>query len=369
MISVNDLLMDEAIRHQITLAKYSNGLVQRMMAVLNRSDARLFNELQSAIDRFTPSTFTVERLESVLGSVLAMNAQAYAQVGSSLRIELQDFVKYEASYQHQALETALPVNVHAAAISAEQVYAAALARPFQGVLLKGALQDLEFQKAQKIRQIIAQGFVEGKTSSQMVRELRGSRAAKYADGLMEGNRKNVEAVVRTAVGHLAGFTQDRTAEANVDLIKAVEWISKLDLKTSPTCQVRDNKLYHPVSHKPLGHVLPWLSGPGRAHWRCRSAQAYVLKSYKELGIPGPEVKMKNGTRASMDGQVALDLSYFDWLKKQNASRQDQVLGTTRGQLLRQGKLPLDRMYNLKGQQLTLDQIREHDAAAFKRAGL
>jgi hypothetical protein len=37
MPGVNDLLVDEAIRHQVTLAKYSNDVVRQMIAVLNRS--------------------------------------------------------------------------------------------------------------------------------------------------------------------------------------------------------------------------------------------------------------------------------------------------------------------------------------------
>jgi hypothetical protein len=37
--------------------------------------------------------------------------------------------------------------------------------------------------------------------------------------------------------------------------------------------------------------------------------------------------------------------------------------------MRRGKLPLERMYGLRGQFLTLEQLRQQDAAAFKRAGL
>ena len=71
----------------------------------------------------------------------------------------------------------------------------------------------------------------------------------------------------------------------------------------------------------------------------------------------------------MDGQVAADMSYADWIKKQPASRQDQILGADRGKLLRDGGLTLDKFYNDKGVYLTLDELRRRDAAAFKRAGV
>ena len=76
-------------------------------------------------------------------------------MGKDLSAELREFVAYEVSYQHQMLVSHVPVVVHVAAVSAESVYAAALARPFQGVLLKNVWVDLDAQKFKKVRQSIA----------------------------------------------------------------------------------------------------------------------------------------------------------------------------------------------------------------------
>ncbi len=369
MASVNELIADQALSHAVDLQQYSNSVVQRIMRVLNRSDDRLYAELQQALERLDPARFTVERLESMLYSVRSVNREAYTQVGQELTAELRSFVEYEAAYQRSALVSVLPVQVSVAAISAEVVYTAALARPFQGVLLRGVLDDMEAGKAKKIRQTIAQGFTESKTTDQIIRELRGTKAKGFEDGLLAGTRRDIEAVTRTALGHMAGFTQDRFIEANVDLVKAVVWSATLDLRTTPICRIRDGKAYTPDTHKPIGHNMPWLSGPSRSHWRCRSHQTTVLKSFAELGIDLPEIVVKGKTRASMDGQVPADLSYADWLKKQSAARQMQVLGPTRAKLMRDGNLPLEAMYSQRGVYKTLEQIRASDAAAFKRAGL
>ena len=368
MTSVNELLRDEAIRHAVDLQQYSNQTVRRIMSVLNRADDRLFAELTQALQRLEPASFTVERLESMLYSVRSINSEAFKLAGQSLTSELRDMVEYEAAYQRQALVTVLPVQVHVAAISAEMTYAAALARPFQGVLLKGVLDDLEAGKAKKIRQAVAQGYTESKTTDQIVRELRGTRVNGYADGLLQGTRRDVEAVTRTALGHMAGFTQDRFLDANVDLIKGVVWSSKLDMSTSEICRIRDGKLYTPETHKPIGHSIPWLAGPGRAHWNCRSYQTAVLKSHKDLGIDIPEIVVEGKTRASVDGQVPADTTYGQWLEKQSAARQTEVLGVTRAKLMRDGKLSMADMHNSKGQFLTLNELRARDAGAFKRAG-
>lgn len=369
MASVNTWILEESIRHQADLAAYSNTVVSRIIAVLNRSDARLYAQLTAALERMDPASFTPERLESLLLSVRNLNRQAYTAMGNTLQAQLQDFTGYETAYQNMMLVSALPVRVHVGAVTAQSVYAAALSRPFQGVFLKGALDDMEAGRAKRIRQVVANGFTEGRTTAQIVRDLRGTQAKGFADGLMEGPRVEVERVARTALSHMAGFVQDRTAKANAHLIKAIRWSSHLDLRTSEICQIRDGMLYGPTEHEPMGHSLPWLGGPGRAHWNCRSAQTYVLKSMAELGIKVPDVLMRDGTRASMDGQVPEDVTYREWITKQSPERQAKVLGPERARLMREGKLSLQAMYSNKGVYKTLDELRESDAQAFRRAGL
>jgi len=367
--SVNELLEGESMRHQVALQKYSNNVVSRIIATLNRADRRLFAELTERLERMDPASFSIERLEAMLTSVTSLNRQAYAAVDRELTAELKEFTAYEAAYQSQMLIAHVPVQVSVAAVSVDAAYAASLARPFQGVLLRNVWQDMEASKMRLVRQSIAQGFVESKTTSQIITELRGTRAKGYSDALIQVSRRDAEAVVRTALSHTAGMVQDMSAEANADLIKAVKWSSTLDMRTSAPCRLRDGKLYDPTTHKPVGHTFPWLGGPGRLHWRCRSAQSLVLKSFSELGIDSPEVVVAGRERASMDGQVPAETTYAEWLKKQSAARQDEVLGQTRARLLREGGLPMERLYSQKGEFLNLMELRERDARAFAKAGL
>ena len=95
----------------------------------------------------------------------------------------------------------------------------------------------------------------------------------------------------------------------------------------------------------------------------------VMKSNEELGIPLPEIVMTNGHRASMDGSVPSATNYQQWITKQSAARQDEVLGAVRGKLLRDGNLSVSDMFTKKGEFMSLDQLKAQDAAAFKRAGL
>lgn len=371
MAAVNDLLQDAAVSHAVDLQQFGNGLVARIIATLNRSDADLVARLQAALDGLPASAASVERIEALLASVRALNLQAYQQIERELTAELRALADYEAGHQLALFEATIPpqiiTRVGVAAVNVDQVFAAAMARPFQGRLLREWAQDIGEARMVRIRDAVRMGFVQQESIGQVVQRIRGTRARGYKDGLLEIDRRGAAAVARTAISHVASFTRDRFHEQNADLVKAEAWTSALDSRTSEGCRIRDGKQYTPGDHKPIGHKVPWLGGPGRLHWQCRSTSVPVLKSWRELGIDIDEVPA--GTRASMDGQIPSDTTFAAWIKRQSAARQDQVLGATRGRLMRAGGLDLPAFYDNKGTMLTLDELRERDAAAFRRAGL
>lgn len=368
--TVNERILSAAIGHMVDLTRYSNGVAARMMALLNRVDGDLFARLTDALEQAGESPST-ERLEQLLGSVRSVNLQAYQTWERELTGELRQLADYEAGHQAAALQAALPEQVVAtvslARVNAEQVYAAAMSQPFRGRLLREWASGLEASRMARIRDAVRIGYVEGETISQMVRRIRGSRAERYADGLIQIDRRDAEAVVRTAVSHIAAVVKDRHQAANGDIIKAVAWRSTLDGRTSSECRIRDGLRYTLEGHQPIGHRVPWLSGPGRLHWQCRSTSTAVVKSWRELGFDIDELLA--GTRAAMDGQEPAQLTYGQWLKKQSAARQDDILGPTRGALLRRGRLDMEAFYNEKGRMLSLEELRQRDARAFSRAGL
>jgi hypothetical protein len=368
MPTVNQVLEDEQIAHAVDLEKYKVGVVRRIIALLNRSDADLSAALAAALERLPAESFTVERLELLLDQVRLINSQAYASVAKALQDDLKDLAGYEVSWQQTLFESTIPEPVQVrspiASVSAEQAYAAALSRPFQGRLLRNWGEEIAADRMVKVRNAIRTGYLEGKTTEQIIRSIRGSRAAGYADGLLERPRKDLAAVVRTAVSHTAATARDEFNKANEEVLKAERWVSTLDNKTSPMCRIRDQLQYTVLTHKPIGHKVPWLQGPGKIHWCCRSTSAPVTKSWKELGMNIDE--MTPAQRASMDGQVPANSTYSEWLNRQSDARKVEVLGPARAQLLKDGKLDLEDFYTPTGEWMTLDQMRARDAAAFAK---
>lgn len=360
-MTANAALQDRAIDRAVDLRRYANGVLLRMIATLNRSDARLAAELAEALLRLPAESFTVERLEALLASVRETNRAAYAAVFDALEADLRELSRLESAAEASRLRAVVPPAIQLrfpiAAVAWEQVYAAALARPFQGRLLRDWATNLGESRMRMIRNAVRAGYVEGQTASDIIRAIRGTRALRYADGLLARPRRELATVVQTALSHTAQLARTHSYAANADLIKAIRWVSTLDSRTSPMCQIRDGLMYSAATpHRPLGHKVPWGDGPGRLHFNCRSVSVPVLKSWRELGIDADE--MTPSTRASMGGQVPADLTFGAWLRGQSAARQDEILGATRGAMLRDGRLTLDRFFDDKGRWLTLAQLED-----------
>lgn len=356
-MALNDELLDAAVAHSIDQTGYSNYVVRRMLTILRKTDIDLFAKLEAALEKIPANTLNIARLEKILIDVREINKQAYAQVYDELAVEMKSLVAYEGEYQLSLFKSLAPIELTLTAIEANQVYAAAMARPFQGRILKDWAQSLEADKLQRIKDAIAIGYVENETIAQTVKRIKGSRALNYKDGLLEIDRRHVEAVVRTAVSHIANYARNAFMDDNADILKGYRYTAVIDGRTSLICSSRDGNLYGIDKSKPS---LP-------AHFNCRSVYVPVVKSFKELGFDTEELPAS--TRSSMNGQIPDDITYEAWLKKRPASFQDEVLGTTKGKLFRTGEIRLDRFVSRQGHVYSLDELRKRDASTFAKAGL
>lgn len=346
MPSAQNRLADAAVGHEIDMTRYGNGVVRRIIALLNRTDADLHAQLIQALDRLPDGGFSVERLDAVLREVRAMLASAYRDSGVVLDAEIQAVAEQEIAFQRSLLSAVLPVEVSFAAISPELVYAAAMSRPFQGRLLSEWMDGLSQQAAFRVRDTIRMGMIEGQPLSQIVSRIRGTKANGYADGFLEVGRRDMEAVVLTATKHTATTARSMIYAANADIVVSEMWLSVLDGRTTPICRARSGKRY-PVGKGPMPP----------AHWRCRSIRVPMLDS-----------DPMTGTQSSEGGYVPANWTYNDWLKRQDTARQDDILGPARAKLFREG-LGVDKFVDNRGNTLTLAELKRKNREVFTRAGM
>jgi SPP1 gp7 family putative phage head morphogenesis protein len=348
-LALNDDIADALTGHQIGLQRLSNATVRKILALLNRSDARIVARLLeddiSALSR--------ARQDALLNDIRRIVASVYEDATGALQVDLERLGQYEAEYTAKLFGRLVPIEFNTIRPSAEQIIAATNSRPFQGRILRDWYKELERGSFERLRNVIRAGIVEGRTIDQLVREVRGTRAQGFKDGILQVNRRAAEATVRTAISHTANSARELIYAQNEDIIKGVQWSATLDGRTSAVCRARDGKVY-PVNKGPRPP----------AHPNCRSSTVPVTKSWREMGIDMDEAPA--GTRASMNGQVAANQTYDDWLRKQPVTFQDDVLGVRKAQLFRAG-LKMDRYVDRAGVEYTLDELKRREADIWQRA--
>lgn len=353
MATANESLLDSTIAHQVGLTRLSTATVRKIIALVNRAEAEVIEKMK-AMDPGT--TWSLKRLEKLLEALRNINQEAYDELTKSLDLELKELAAYEGEFQQAMLNGAAAVQLDIVTPTAAQLKAAVDARPFQGRLLKEWYAQFTEASQQRLRGAIRMGFVEGETIDQMVRRIRGTATLRYKDGITEITRRGAEALVRTAVNHTANVARTEVYKQNDSVIKGVQWVATLDGRTTLVCASRD------------GNLFPIDSGPRPpAHINCRSTTVPVMKSWKEMGINLSEAP--EGTRASLDGQVAASTTYDKWLRGRSVAEQEDLLGVTKSKLFRSGGLTLDKFVDRNGAEYTLDELRRRESAAFAAAGL
>lgn len=335
MANPNDEWLDASVRHQIYLQRYNAQVIARMRALLTRTDRAIAAELADL------SPGEAASLERKLANVRDLNRQLGEDLKRFQRAEAGTLAEYEADYTFRLADTFDADGLAFEAVSPDLVRSAVYAKPFESVHLKWAFLDDHIDEYTRRRNRLAmdairRGAITGDSVSQIMRTIRGTRAARYRDGLLDVSRRTAETIVRTSLNHIANSAREEVYKRNAHLMRGVKWVSVLDRRTSPICRARDGQIY-PVDKGPRP--------PG--HPNCRSSTVSVFKEY-----PNPE-----------------DLTYAQWFEKQPANVQREILGATRFKLYSEGGVKLDRFVDDTGKQYNLTTLRALDSAAFKKVGL
>lgn len=346
-------LQDALILQQIELTLVSNGIAARGVSLLNRADAELSAKIKSGLTTIGPGR-PLQRLERLLGDVREINKAAYAPVNKKLNDSVTELSRIQTARQSALLASLAPKPK---LLTADEVYAAVVSRPFQGRLLKDWMPALEVERAKRIRDAIRQGYLQKETPKEIADRIIGTKERGYSDGIIQIDRAHLETVIRTALSHTAATAREKTFGANSELFAAWCWVSVLDDRTSAFCRPRNLKRYT-LKHQPVGHAFAWGAGPGRAHWGgCRSIAVPILKGEEDQELEGKrEAREYDKSNRGRKEKVAADTTYGDWLRRQPAHIQDKVLGRRRAELFRSGAVQIDDFYNDKGRWLRLDQL-------------
>ena len=357
MASVNTEILDAITGRALDL--------QRLTATQLRDSARFLRALEGDIvaqlARIDPTGIAAPsrqaaRLEKLLDQTRETIRNAYRAESTRLVGELRELADIETAFAASSINKAVGATLITTSITRGQLVAIV-----DGVLIQGApVSDWLSRQAgdtlQKFTDAMRLGIAEGETNASLIRRIRGGmQGGEPVQGFMQVSRRNAESLVRSATQAVSQKSRQSLYEANQDLVKALQWVSTIDLRTTIECATRDGLTYTVEGHEPIDHTLPWGGGPGNLHFGCRSTSVPVLKSFREIGIDIDEVPLS--TRASMDGQIAEDTTFEGWLSRQSKERQDANLGAGRAKLWRDGEISFRDLVDGNGRPLTLEELR------------
>jgi SPP1 gp7 family putative phage head morphogenesis protein len=323
----NQSIFDDTVRHRIALERYSDQDARQALKFLDE----LKQDIAARIARATPGRQS--QLRRLLADVGEIHDATYRKINDELTGRWQERAGLEATFQADKLGSAVAsgaasgagaasggsaagVQLTISKLTTDAAFQAAMARPMDGAILSDWLTSLDEGARRRLDRALTISWTEGESLDRAVRRMRET---------VDISKRGARTLVRTANTHISNAVQQASAEANADIVKEVEWRSTLDSRTSEICRHRDGKRY-PVNEGPRPP----------AHPNCRSIIIELLSDF-----PPPQREI-----------------YSEWIARQPASVQDEVLGPTRGKLLRQGKYKVTEFTNSAGKRIPLKDLGE-----------
>jgi len=368
MASINERFMDFQVAQQIRWIRLQNRDVREALTILRRTE----QQIEETLRRSDLTNYNQARLNALRQQLASLVQTLEATLTPVLVNNVDEATRLAAEIEAQAFLRIMPAGLDVTTPNPGVLATAASSAPFNGAPMDDWAKSYFRSLEQTTWSTILDGVTSGLTNDELVRAVRGTRSRRFKDGALQPRRRGLETLVRTSTNHATNFGRQKVWEANEGLISGVRWVSTLDTRTTPICRERDGKVgpvslsddWKPPNGAPRLH--PPLARPP-AHPNCRSTTVAVTKSWRELGFDMDE--LPPGTRASMDGQVPSNVTYFEWLNRQGANTQKDALGPTRYKLWKEGGIAPDRFQNDLGRQYTLDELRRRAPDAFEDAGL
>lgn len=344
-------IADELLSHSLDLYRLDAHLRSQALEILERMQKELAQRLLVG----TLTEVGRERINAILEAAKRTIESYYQQVQAEASAALAQLPEVQAQVVRAALvgigyESALPPLTHIATAMTDVMIHGAPSSEWW----KRQASDTVFRFSNAVRQ----GIIQGETNQQIIRKIAGGRGV---TGVLEVSRKNAATLVQTSVQTVANAARLESFKQNAPVVNGLKQLSTLDSHTTDICMAYSGMEWD-LEGKPInGNKLPFVNPTGSPsgtprHWNCRSILVPKTVSFAELGIDVSE--LKKTTRASVDGQIAADTTFDAFLKRKGKAFQDEILGPGRADLWRSKKITLQQLLDLRGNPLTLAELRE-----------
>ena len=390
----NEQLFDLNVQHAIAIERLKRGLARELVPLLDTADAEIRAILVATLDNMGRgfNTTTTKRLRNMLRTIGEARADVMKDFRFGTKRSLEAFGIDEIDFQANSVRAVLPFDPQLTRPKAKALRDRINRMPFAVGVERASPLNQWFVNLSRndrvfLNQTILAGISRGESLSTIVSNVMGRR------GALSSSRTAATRLVRTAINHTTNQAREAFWQENQDGLSGLRWTAVLDSRTSIICSSRD------------GMIFPVGEGPRPpAHPNCRSIMTPVIDGEEMVGSRPfvvdetlgvrrfrqiardnvGEARWANLTAAQRNratdraraawaseniGPVPAETTYEQFLRRQPAAFQDELLGPTRGALFRRGRLSLDRFVDESGRTLTLEELREQNAALWRRLKL
>lgn len=363
--AVADKIASKFVGHDVNLLRLQASQRMTMLKALKKLEA----ELEAKILKHTrgEETFTLQRNRALLKETRAAIESAYDGITDTHRGMLKELGAYELQASARIVNRQIGATILSVGVPQNVIDSMLENNTLFGAPLESywAQQSVALQNRFALE--MRAGIFAGDPPAKLMQRVRGTRANNFKDGIMKTARHGAEVVVRTAAQSILNDARMEMYKQNEDVLDGVQALAVLDERTTDICMARSGFAWdlegNPFPGTDTDEDFP---GPPPWHPNCRTTLIPIVKSIGTiLDDPALDAKVEReveklpkATQASMNGQVAGDLTYEDWLRNQSRDVQLDVLGQGRLELWEKGKISLRDLIDQRGNPLTLKQLRK-----------
>ncbi len=386
--------VDAQIRHQIGIMRFAGSLRNQTFRILDATETDLRRSILDRLSRYT-GTMTPANLQRINGLAKEagqIRAGAWSQVKGMWRKELGNLAVNEQGTQSKILNTISPTSLNPQTQRSGRIRSAAASGLIHGRTMS---QWASAQQRADIDRITASfniGMVQGDSPAQIAGRVVGSSALSGRDGDTGITRRDAATLTRTAANAVATQSRNEWFALNDEFFDVELFLATLDARTTRICGSLDGERF-PIGEGPMPplhmnrrSLRVALLDPepiGDRPFNPTTTKQLLREYTKNNGlssIPGSRNGLPRGHKGAFDrwargrvremiGTVPASTTYQQWLKRQPAWFQDDVLGRDKGRLFRRGGLDLTKFVARDGSEFTLGDLARMHGEAFRRAGL
>lgn len=378
MSNFSEELAGVLLAHMLDLFRFDSGERRRILKLLTAMQEEVILELNRIDADSLGSLARVKRLNSVLKEIEGIIKNYYGEMAVSSTASLQEIARLELGFASSSVNQLAGV----ALFSEYKLTDVFLKTLVSDVLIEGAPSKEWWARQatgtlERFKDQLRRGVALGESNSKLIERVMGRRTGRtqkvtlssgkvveapiYQGGVIETSKRNAASLVRSSVQAIANASRMEVYQANSDLILGYQALAVLDGRTSDICIARSGAVWD-INGKPLAGVDYVMPGPPPWHWNCRTLLIPVLKSWQDISVDKIITAPPGATQTSMDGQVSADFNYETWLKTKGDVFARKVLGKTRYQWWKAGKLELKDLVDQYNRILTLEQLERKIAA-------